>query len=636
MRNISTELKVGILILAGIAVIIYGSIVVTGWKPGQSDTYRVFVHMDTVAGLLVGSPVQTAGIKIGEVQTIELVEGRAQITLRVYKRYVLYEDARATMRSIGILGDKYIDINPGSPSAVRLKDGDTVRFVVAGSDLDSLVESAGDIMRDVRSVTASLRNVLGEAEGQQRMQKLLDELVGASENLNKFTVSLERVMRENEKSLGHTAQNLERFTAALDRITGGNEKALGSTFQNLDAVTAGLRRIVTDNETGLGSIVARLERFSGNIERITADNETGIKKTIDSLTGFAKELEGITVQNRRALDQVIADFARFSAALAEDGPHITGSLRGILEENRAELKSVVTSLDKSLDNLTYLSADLREFARDNRQGLTDIVGNLDGILAENRRLLHSSIANLDRSFEKLDSTMGNLNDVTGKLQRGEGTLGKLINDDTTIEELNSSLAGINKYLTEVNRLKLDIGGRTEYLTGQQEYKSYVSLKLQPHKDRFYVIELVDNPRGHITRRTIERTTNGKKETIDEVETADELQFTVLIAQRYFDTIVRGGLVESTFGLGTEQIFGLNDQFSIGLDVWDFSNDFGPHAKFSTIWRFYSNAFLVAGYDDFLSEHKEFRDAFFGIGVNFNEDALKPLFSSLPLSSVTGN
>ena len=563
MRNLTTELKVGLLILGGLVLIVYSSVIVTGWRPGQADTYEVFVYLDNVAGLLVGSPAQVAGIKIGEVAEIELVEDRARIALSIYKRYKIYSDARATIKSLGILGDKYIEIIPGSPTQILLKDGDTVRFVIPGSDLDSLVETAAVILRDVQTVTGALRDTLGGDKGRDRLNTVLDALVASSVNLNRFTISLERVMRENEGALGNAAQNVEQLTA-------------------------GLRRIVVDNESGLQSLVTRLERFAGNIERITADNEQGIHETIDNLSGFSKELETITVRNRQALDNIFTQLDAFSGALAKDGPAITGNLRGILEENRA--------------------------------------------------VLRSSVANLDRSFEKLDLTMANLNEVTGKMERGEGSLGKLINDETTVDELNGALNGINTYLTQINRLKLDIGGHTEYMIEQQEYKSYLTLKLQPLKNRWYVIELVDDPRGKVTRRTIDQKTTGtaaSTTTTKEVETSDELQFTLLINQRYFDTVVRGGLMESSFGLGAEQLFGADDQYSVGLDVWDFGNEFGPHAKLTALWRFYSNAFLLVGYDDFMSEHREFRDAFFGIGVNFNEDSLKPLFASLPISSVTG-
>ncbi|MCZ6748386.1 MAG: MlaD family protein [SAR324 cluster bacterium] len=650
MRILTTELKVGLLLLGGFGIIVYSSVLVTGWQPGQGDTYMVDVYMDNVAGLLNGSPAQVAGIKIGQVRTIELVQGRAKIGLEILRRYKIYADSSATLKSLGILGDKYIDIRPGTSTQVILQDGDTIRFVIPGSDLDSLVDTAAVILRDVQSVTGSLRETLGGESGRRKLQILIDSLVEASQNLNEIT---DATNRRIDGIMG----NLAHFAAGLDRLIADNEVPLGNTVSNLEQATAGLRRVITDNEVGLQSTIASLGRFAGNLERISTENEAGIKSTIDNLAAFSGELQAITAQNREALGQIVADLGTFSESLAVDGPEITGSIRAILDENRTALKSSIDNLDLSLGNLAELSGDLRDVTRDNRDELGRIIvsldivtadlamrgpsitENLDGILEENRTLLHSSVTNLDRSFMKLDSTLANLDRVTGRIDRGEGSLGKLINDETTVDELNSALAGINQFLTEVNRLRIDVGGHTEYLTGQGEFKSYLNLKLQPLKNRYYLIQLIDNPRGNVTERTIQSKTTGTdpaNNVTTEIETEDELQLSLLVAQRYFDTVLKGGLMENTFGLGVEQLFGRDDQYTIGLDVWDFGNEFGTHAKLTAYWRFFSNAFVLVGYDDFLSKNREFRDAFFGVGVMFNEDSLKPLFSSLPLASAAGS
>ncbi|MBI4082702.1 MAG: MCE family protein [Candidatus Lambdaproteobacteria bacterium] len=528
MRNLSTELKVGLLILAGVGVIVYGSIVVTGWRPGQGDTYTVYVEFDNVAGLLVGSPVQVSGIRIGQVDSIALTDGRARLGLAIIRRHVLRADARATIKSLGILGDKYVDVILGSSTQIALKDGDSIVFVSKGSDLDSLIESTSGILQDIRQVTASLRDTLGGQKGQDRLNAILDKVASATHDLNEIT------RKTNER---------------------------------------------------IDSILANLDRFTGSLDTITAENRQNIKETLDNLAGFSKDLKEITRNNRESFDAIIANLDTFTRALGKDGPAIT--------------------------------ADLRKLLEDNRQSLTD------------------AVANIDRSFAKLDQTMANLQKVTGKLERGEGTLGRLFNDETTVDELNSALEGLNKYLTDLDRIKLDIGVHTEYLGQQDAYKSYLSVYLQPLRDRYYLLQLVDNPRGTSTTKTTATTTGGVTSTKKEVETTEALQLSLIVAQRYYDTVFKGGLMENKFGLGVEQYFGSADQYRFGLDVWDFGGALGPHAKAYGQWRFFSNAFVTAGVDDFLSNRAEFRDVFFGIGIRFNEDKLKPLVSSLPISGVAG-
>src|SRR5689334_13248744 len=114
LKNLSTELRVGLLILTGITIIVYSSVVVVGWKPGQGDTTSLTIYFDNVAGLLAGSPVQVAGVKVGSISGIELEGNRAKVTVAIYKKYTMHADGRAAIRSLGILGDKYIELTLGS------------------------------------------------------------------------------------------------------------------------------------------------------------------------------------------------------------------------------------------------------------------------------------------------------------------------------------------------------------------------------------------------------------------------------------------------------------------------------------------------------------------------------------------
>jgi phospholipid/cholesterol/gamma-HCH transport system substrate-binding protein len=446
MRSISTELKVGLLILAGLTIIVYSSVIVTGWRPGQGETHAYFVYFDSVAGLLVGAPVQSAGVKIGQVQLIELAGNRARVKLAIFQRYTVHSDGRAAIRSLGILGDKYVDLMLGSETSPALVDGDTVVNVLTGGDLDSLVQNLGLTVNDVRRVTSALADALGSESGKKR-------------------------------------------------------------------------------------------------------------------------------------------------------------------------------LDDILNQLSHATAAIAQFSED-----------LRGILHENRESLASTFSNLGGSMKKLNSTMDDVRSITGKIDRGEGSIGKLINDDTTVDQLNGALTGLNRYLTDLQRIKLDIGVHTEYLANQGAYKSYLGIYLQPLKDRYYLIQLIDNPRGTVHKKTTTTTTGGVVWTTQEIETTDQLQLSLLVAQRYYDTVLRGGVVENGFGFGVDQYWGHGDQYRIGLDVWDFGNAYGPHLKLAAYWRFYSNAFMVVGGDDLLSNNEKLRDAFFGIGLRFNEDSLKPLMSSLPLPS----
>ncbi|MFI5400680.1 MAG: MlaD family protein [SAR324 cluster bacterium] len=537
MRNLTTELKVGLLILAGLGLIVSISVVVTGWRPGQGGTYTLYVYFDNVSGVLPQSPVTVAGVKIGQVTSIDLSGGRARIELRIFNRYAIHADARATVRSLGVLGDKYVELTQGTDSQPLLVNGETIASVSAPSDLDSLILSLSAILSDVKSVTGALNDVLGGEKGEKRLDTIMDQI--------------------------------QKTTSDLSRITAATNKQID---------------IILDSIKG----------FTTSLDRMTTSNEANVQETLKNLKDFTAQLRDVTVLNRTSLDRIIANLDTFSASLGKDGPVITENLRGLL--------------------------------------------------ADNRQALNDTIANLDRSFSKLDSTMGNLQSISEKMDKGQGTIGRLLNDETTVDQLNSALYVINRYLVDLDRIKLDLGFETDYLGNEQAYKTYLNVFVQPLKDRTYIIQLVDNPRGNVTE-TKTTTTQSGHGTIattegtgtlhtDQVTTTTALQWSLLLAQRYYDTVLKGGLMENKAGVGIEQYFGTEDQYRIGLDAWDFSNVLGPHVKVASYWRFYSNAFLVVGGDDLFSKDIAFRDYFFGIDMRFNEDSLKPIASSLPLGSIT--
>ena len=108
------ETKVG-LFFVGTLVILGVLIFNTGkFSFGSDNNSNHFtVYFDQVAGLAVQAPVRVAGVKVGEVKSITLDHGRAKVDLKLNKDFQLYMDAQASLSSIGILGEKYIDLTQG-------------------------------------------------------------------------------------------------------------------------------------------------------------------------------------------------------------------------------------------------------------------------------------------------------------------------------------------------------------------------------------------------------------------------------------------------------------------------------------------------------------------------------------------
>lgn len=127
MKRASLELGVGIFVLAGIACLIYLAVHL-GEAEIFSGGYKVTAIFSNVGGLKEGAAVEVAGVEVGKVESIKVTpDDRAELVMRLKGGVVLKEDAIASIRTKGIIGDKYVKLSPGSaeqtiPPGGRIRD----------------------------------------------------------------------------------------------------------------------------------------------------------------------------------------------------------------------------------------------------------------------------------------------------------------------------------------------------------------------------------------------------------------------------------------------------------------------------------------------------------------------------------
>jgi len=140
MRKINTDLVVGIFLLAGFLCFVYLSMRLGEFSPFASgNSYTLTAAFDNVSGLKEGAVVEIAGVKIGKVTAIVLDrDDRAGVSLQIDKGIKLGDDAIASVKTRGIIGDKYIKITPGG-SEDFLGDGGRLIETESAVDLEELV-----------------------------------------------------------------------------------------------------------------------------------------------------------------------------------------------------------------------------------------------------------------------------------------------------------------------------------------------------------------------------------------------------------------------------------------------------------------------------------------------------------------
>jgi phospholipid/cholesterol/gamma-HCH transport system substrate-binding protein len=156
MKKYSTETVVGIFVVFGLLCVAYMTVKL-GKVSLWGDDYNTFhARFGSVSGLRVGSPIEIYGIEAGRVEglTIDPEKQVALVELKVKKSIKVYEDASAAIKTGGLIGDKFVKIEPGGGSDI-LKPGGTITETTSPTDIEDLISkyAFGDVKKDNKKET---------------------------------------------------------------------------------------------------------------------------------------------------------------------------------------------------------------------------------------------------------------------------------------------------------------------------------------------------------------------------------------------------------------------------------------------------------------------------------------------------
>jgi len=130
-RTFTTEFYVGVFSLIGMVCFGYLSINIAGMKIFKRGFYEVYTEFDNISGLKPGAQVEIAGVPVGEVSSINLDKTNAKVTMSIRDDVRLRQDDIVSVRTKGIIGDRYVKITPGGsedlvPKGGRIEDSEPV------------------------------------------------------------------------------------------------------------------------------------------------------------------------------------------------------------------------------------------------------------------------------------------------------------------------------------------------------------------------------------------------------------------------------------------------------------------------------------------------------------------------------
>jgi phospholipid/cholesterol/gamma-HCH transport system substrate-binding protein len=475
------------------------------------------------------------------------------------------------------------------------------------------------------------------------------------------------------------AGGVREVTAVFDNAAGLNEK----TDVRIAGVPAGSVRKIELTEDGKARVILDVnadvpmyENASAQIASLGLLGEKYIE--LDPGKPPARQITADTIVIRGTTSASMDDVTKQVGAIAEDVKAITSSLRAVMggPQGQQRLDEIVVNVqtitrqirdlvganranvDATMANMRALTADLRAELPRLADSVDQVAKQIGGTVSENREEIKQIVDNLRLLSADLRVTTQNLNAITGQVKSGEGTVGKLLYSEEAHDRLTSALTSVDRGVGElrdtlgrVGRLGLDIGIKADYYAGLDEEaegienisgnsRSAVTLRLVPNpdKNRFYNIELSDNPRGKrqdkIVQETVTDTATGQSSTTITKTSKFERDFLVSAQAGWAlqDLAVRVGLFDSTGGVGAD--YNWNDRLRFTGEVFDFGQrrDDNPHIRLFSEYTFRREKdntprmFITTGIDNALN------DLAFSVGggIRWRDDDLKYLLGSIPL------
>jgi len=132
------EIVVGAFVMVGILCLGYMAIKLGKLELVGGNYYEVFADFSSTSGLKAGAPVEIAGVQVGRVKSIHLKNYQANVVLSIKGDIALYSDSIASIKTRGIIGEKFMEMSPGG-AGEPLKPGDTIQDTEAGIDLEQVI-----------------------------------------------------------------------------------------------------------------------------------------------------------------------------------------------------------------------------------------------------------------------------------------------------------------------------------------------------------------------------------------------------------------------------------------------------------------------------------------------------------------
>lgn len=389
---------------------------------------------------------------------------------------------------------------------------------------------------------------------------------------------------------------------------------------NVNDITISLKKVLAgrDGEERLVQIVENVNKTVEEVRRAVVDNGPKVDRVVDNVVAVSREARGFVKEFRSDARVIMRDaktVVRDAKTVARDAKVVTADARAISGGVRALVAPATLS---GQPGPPVIGPDGK---------VVDAVAAGTG---KPRATVSTAVEKLESALANLDGTLAKTRSIAEKIDSGEGTIGKLVNDGRLIDGVSDLVDESSRFLRRLTRLQVLVSMRGEYYVSQGAVKNYLELRLQPRPDKYYSIQIVDDPRGSSRfSETVTTTSDSMSDPVvrtQESVTENQFRLSVQFAKSYYFMTGRIGIIESTGGVGLD--FNLfNSSLELSTDLFGFDANVSPRLRARATYRFFTHLYVAAGVDDVFND--ELSDFFMGAGVQFTDEDLQAILTVAP-------
>jgi phospholipid/cholesterol/gamma-HCH transport system substrate-binding protein len=357
------------------------------------------------------------------------------------------------------------------------------------------------------------------------------------------------------------------------------------------------------------------------------DLVTQVSKIVPHVDEVLLEVRDLASDARRVVNGPVSSIAdNIDKAVAED---------------KELVKSILERTNHIADNVDAITTTGRPEVDRILRHVDDLLLTTKGEITATGEDIRSKVDRLDKSLDALQDTLENAADVSKKVNApDQGTLGKLVNDPTIADNVEQITEDVKSFTTGIGNLQTIVGIRVDYNLAEQLARAYFSVEIYTRPDKFFLFELVSDPRGDISTnyyvqpdQTLVRA---------QVVNSPGVKFSLMYGKKFDWLALRVGFKDSTGGFGLDVDPWQDSRLKLSMDAFQFTFNQWPRVRLTLAYRFFKYLYVMGGVDDVLNPATNVplggnditgqlpksyffgRDPFLGFMIRFSDEDLKSL------------